>query len=271
MGRRVGTEHRLEGQLARARTFGADRGGRARVRHRVERRAGEPIACRFASRPIRASNFGSASSGPPVARNVIRAAPWLPPPRPATESTFTPFTASNDLACLDLDGNLIWYRGLAYDYPDAGNDVGMSSSPVISGDCVIVQIENQGDRSWRAWIGPRAKLAGASNVRGCAGRGARRRSSRPKGGRLNAACCKTRKVARPMTRPPASSFGRTQRECDDIPSPLGLDDVVLVPSQGLTALKRQPSTSVAEVLWKSNKLGLGQCQPCRLRRPGVSR
>ena len=49
--------------------------------------------------------------------------------------------------------------------------------------------------------------------------------------------------------------------CGDIPSPVGLDDVVFVPSQGLTALKRQPSTSTAEVLWKSSKLDLGNASP----------
>ena len=76
-------------------------------------------------------------------------------PTPASDGKYSyAFYASNDLACLDLDGNLIWYRGLAYDYPDAGNDVGMSSSPVVSGDCVIVQIECQAD-SFVAALGSR--------------------------------------------------------------------------------------------------------------------
>ena len=55
------------------------------------------------------------------------------------------FYASNDLVCLDLDGNLQWFRGLTHDYPAAANDAGMSSSPVVSGDFVIVQIECQGE------------------------------------------------------------------------------------------------------------------------------
>jgi len=55
------------------------------------------------------------------------------------------FFSSNDLACLDLDGNLLWYRGLAHDYPKAGNDIGMSSSPLVVGETVVVQIESQGD------------------------------------------------------------------------------------------------------------------------------
>ena len=55
------------------------------------------------------------------------------------------FFSSNDLICLDLDGNLLWYRGLAHDFPKAGNDVGMSSSPVVADGTVIVQVENFGD------------------------------------------------------------------------------------------------------------------------------
>ena len=55
------------------------------------------------------------------------------------------FFSSNDLACLDLEGNLVWYRGLAVDYPKAGNDVGMASSPVVHDGVVVVQVECQGD------------------------------------------------------------------------------------------------------------------------------
>lgn len=55
------------------------------------------------------------------------------------------FYSSNDLVCYDLDGNLMWYRGLAFDNPKAGNDVGQSSSPVVAGGVVVVQSESQAD------------------------------------------------------------------------------------------------------------------------------
>jgi outer membrane protein assembly factor BamB len=55
------------------------------------------------------------------------------------------FYTSNDLICLDLDGNLQWFRGLTHDYPTAANDAGMASSPLVIGDVVIVQIECQGE------------------------------------------------------------------------------------------------------------------------------
>ena len=63
---------------------------------------------------------------------------------PASDGKYVyAFFSSNDLACLDLDGNLVWYRGITHDYPTAANDVGMSASPVIVGDVVVVQVENE--------------------------------------------------------------------------------------------------------------------------------
>src|SRR5262245_13588662 len=37
--------------------------------------------------------------------------------------------ATGDLACLDKNGDLIWYRSLAGDYPHITNQVGMAASP----------------------------------------------------------------------------------------------------------------------------------------------
>ena len=50
--------------------------------------------------------------------------------------------SSNDLAAFDLDGNLLWLRGLTADYPNASNSLGMASSPIILGDTLVVVIEN---------------------------------------------------------------------------------------------------------------------------------
>jgi outer membrane protein assembly factor BamB len=67
-------------------------------------------------------------------------------PTPASDGRHVlAFFSSNDLACFDLDGNLLWFRGLAYETPATRNDVGMASSPIISGDTAVVQMENQGE------------------------------------------------------------------------------------------------------------------------------
>ncbi|NRB74091.1 MAG: PQQ-binding-like beta-propeller repeat protein, partial [Verrucomicrobiales bacterium] len=51
-------------------------------------------------------------------------------PTPASDGErIYAFYSSNDVICLDLDGNLLWLRGLTLDYPNASNSLGMSSSP----------------------------------------------------------------------------------------------------------------------------------------------
>ncbi len=67
-------------------------------------------------------------------------------PTPASDGRrVVAFYSSNDLACFDLDGNLLWFRGLAFETPSTRNDVGMASSPTIVGNTVVVQMENQGE------------------------------------------------------------------------------------------------------------------------------
>jgi outer membrane protein assembly factor BamB len=53
--------------------------------------------------------------------------------------------SSNDLVAFDLEGNLQWIRGLAYESPTTRNDVGMASSPMVVGDAVVAQLECPGE------------------------------------------------------------------------------------------------------------------------------
>lgn len=71
-------------------------------------------------------------------------------PTPASdgERIFAIFSSS-DLICLDLDGNLLWLRGLMRDYPNASNSLGLSSSPVVADGTLVTQVERR--RSIRRW------------------------------------------------------------------------------------------------------------------------
>lgn len=51
----------------------------------------------------------------------------------------------NDLAAFDLDGNLLWLRGLTVDYANASNSLGMASSPIVVGETVVTMIENDSE------------------------------------------------------------------------------------------------------------------------------
>ena len=67
-----------------------------------------------------------------------------PTPTSDGEKIFAIFS-SNDIVCLDLDGNLLWVRGLGRDYPNASNSLGMSSSLVVADGVVIAQVENDSE------------------------------------------------------------------------------------------------------------------------------
>jgi len=53
--------------------------------------------------------------------------------------------SSNDLICLNLDGDVVWMRGLTLDYPNASNSLGMASSPIVADDTLVAQIENDSE------------------------------------------------------------------------------------------------------------------------------
>ena len=67
-------------------------------------------------------------------------------PTPVTDGRrlFAIFS-SNDLFCLDLDGNLQWLRGMTLDYPNARNSLGMASSRVLAGGVLVAQVENDSE------------------------------------------------------------------------------------------------------------------------------
>lgn len=79
-------------------------------------------------------------------------------PTPACDGTrlFALFS-SNDLFCLDLEGNLQWLRGFTFDYPNASNSLGLASSPIMAEGVLITQIENDTD-SFTAGIDPATGL-----------------------------------------------------------------------------------------------------------------
>jgi outer membrane protein assembly factor BamB len=51
----------------------------------------------------------------------------------------------NDVAAFDLEGNLLWTRGLTADYPNASNSLGMASSPIVVGETLVTMIENDSE------------------------------------------------------------------------------------------------------------------------------
>jgi outer membrane protein assembly factor BamB len=67
-------------------------------------------------------------------------------PTPATdgEAVYALF-GTGDLVALGRDGDLLWYRALARDYPQITNQVGMAASPALWEDVLLVPMETAGE------------------------------------------------------------------------------------------------------------------------------
>ncbi len=197
---------------------------------------------------------------------VARGRPFCHPtsanaaPTPASDGKQVfAFYSSNDLACVDLEGNLVWYRSLSTDFPKAGNDVGMSSSPIVVDGVCIVQIECQGD-SFAAglnaedgkilWKLDRPKQANWSSptiVKMPSGEQVVVMQSSED---LLAISPKTGKILWEMT-----------LRCSTIPSTFAAEGRLFVPAGGLTAFDLSSVGSSPSKLWDNNKLSSNACSP----------
>ena len=186
-------------------------------------------------------------------------------PTPASdgERIFALFS-SNDLLCLDLDGNLLWLRGLTRDYPNASNSLGMSSSLTVADGVLIAMVENDSE-SFTAgldaatganrWKLARPKLANWTSPVLLASRGAPTRVLLQSGKGLVA--------VEPLS-------GRTVWDYTDgastIPSVTVSDGVLFLPSHGLTALEPAADGNSPKQLWRSSQLRPGTASPLVLNR-----
>ncbi len=175
-------------------------------------------------------------------------------PSPASDGKHIfAFFSSNDLACLDLDGNLKWFRGLTVDHPTAANDIGMASSPVVADDAVVVQVENQGESfvagidvasGETLWSIPRqhaANWASPAVVKG----------DNTRGDLVVVQDSKSIMALKPRT---GATEWQFEAECAGIASAMAAEGKVFVPAQeGLIALDARQG-SADPVSWKSNKL-----------------
>lgn len=181
-------------------------------------------------------------------------------PTPASDGKrIFAFYSSNDLVCLDLDGNLLWYRGLAHDYPKAGNDVGMSSSPLVVGDTVVVQVENQGDSfaagidtatgetRWHIDRPTQANWASPAALRGKDGKQLVLLQS-----------AKGLSAHDPLT---GEQKWKYDAGCSIIPSPTTIGSRIYLAANGLTVLEAETGATTANIAWDSNKLAGENASP----------
>ncbi len=185
--------------------------------------------------------------------------PATPSPVSDGKRLFVIFS-SNDCAAFDLEGNLLWFRGLGRDYPNASNSLGMSSSLVLADDVLVAQVENDSEsfvvgldastglNKWKIdrpkkanWTSPVLFLDPASGQTLVGLQSA-------KG--LAAVSPSTGKIA--WNYPDGAST---------VPSTTVAHGKLFVPSQGLTVLEPSPNGQPPRQLWRSGQLRPGTPSP----------
>jgi outer membrane protein assembly factor BamB len=167
--------------------------------------------------------------------------------------------ATGDFVCYDKAGDLVWYRSLVGDYPTVGNNVGMAASPTISGDTILLCMENAGE-SFAAGID---KNTGEN----------RWRIERPRGinwvtpiviqnngeaevlfqGPDGTAAHEPATGKKKWTEPLAKTWAYA--------SPAADDGMIFVQSDKLIALRPGKAKAEPSVLWQSLKLKASYCSP----------
>ena len=181
-------------------------------------------------------------------------------PTPVTDGRFLfAMFSSNDLFCLDLDGNLRWLRGLTVDYPNARNSLGMASSLLLAGGLLVAQIENDSE-SFTTGL----SLTGGMN---------QWRIQRPKSANWTTATVYRTESGRDLVLLQSSKGihavnpenGEVVWHYNDgastIPSSVLAAGVLYVPSHGITALELAPDGASFNQKWRSSRLRPGTASP----------
>ncbi len=173
------------------------------------------------------------------------------------------FYSSNDLACFDLDGNLLWYRALGREHPRTRNDVGMASSPLVEGRLVIVQLENQGDSfaagidletgetRWQierdqegVWSSPTLLPASGRSP-----------------GKKNLVLLHGKRGLTALEGETGKTVWHYPAEANTIGSVVGVDGRAYLPAWGIHAIQFDAENSAVRRLWHEKKLRGGNASP----------
>jgi outer membrane protein assembly factor BamB len=186
-------------------------------------------------------------------------------PTPASdgERLFAIFS-SNDLLCLDLDGNLLWLRGLTRDYPNASNSIGMSSSLTVADGVVIAMLENDSESftagldvktGLNRWKLQRPKMANWTSPMLLKSPGGATQVLLQSGKGLTAVEPATGRIVWQYT-----------DGASTIPSATVSDGRIFVPSHGITALEPAPDGQSPKQAWRSGQLRPATSSPVVLNK-----
>jgi len=169
----------------------------------------------------------------------------------------------NDIAAFDLDGNLLWTRGLTSDYPNASNSLGMASSPIVIGETVVTMIENDSEsyslgldaRTGRnLWKLDRPKAANWTSPVPW--------SADPKSS--PAALLQSSKGLVAVDPVSGSRLWEFTEGGSTMSSSVVADGIIYTPSNGIVALSPHANNAPPEALWRSKQINPSTISPLAL-------
>jgi len=179
-------------------------------------------------------------------------------PTPCSDGKFIyAVFSSNDVICLDLNGNLQWLRGLTADYANVSNSLGMSSSPVVSGNALVVQVENDSE-SYTLGLNKKSGI----NLW---------RLDRPKAANWTSPVVLSSGLVALQSKQGVDAIRSIDGTkvwsydggASTIPSTSLSEGILYIPSRGITALKldKEDITNTPEQLWQSSRLSPATASP----------
>lgn len=166
----------------------------------------------------------------------------------------------NDLVAFDLEGNLLWVRGLTVDYANASNSLGMASSPIVVGETVVVMIENDSESytlgvdintGRNLWKMDRPKAANwCSPI-----------SWRADANSAPVAILQSKDGLVAVDAATGSRLWEYTDGASTMSSSVSANGIIYAPSHGLTALKPDKNGAAPEQLWRSEQLNPSTISP----------
>lgn len=194
-------------------------------------------------------------------RTVTNPTTCVAAPSPASDGErIYAFYSSNDLACFDLEGNLVWFRGLTYDYPNVSNSLGMASSALAIDGKVVVLLETD-DESF------------AFGIEGSSGETIWQINRPERANWTSPVPTEDGKQVLMQSSKGVSAVNVATGEeiwnyadgAATQPTLVVVGEVAYVPSNGLTAIRPGKSnTSVPEIVWQASNVRPGVASPIAL-------
>lgn len=171
--------------------------------------------------------------------------------------------SSNDLAAFDLDGNLVWLRGLTADYSNASNSLGMASSLVVTGRTLVVMIENDSESyslgvdtltGKNRWKLPRPKAANWSSPAVIP----RREGVGPQ------VILQSSKLVSAVDAESGKTVWELPLNASSMSSPVVLGDRAYITASGITAVRLSGNAAQPDTVWNSRQMNPATISPLLL-------